>query len=145
MNRNDHFLLDPDSQRRASLDNQSEKTTFSTKMRNRSPSKRHFQSLPKFADLQRAIKQNPLTKVLDVDMSYLLKFPIEVWVSAGEPFVNPSGKFRFDHSSTSNLCSNKFLDIDQRQNQRVIQREQRTTVEHDLEREKHILRLMKGR
>jgi hypothetical protein len=37
-----------------------------------------------------------------------------------------------------------FIDADQRQNQRFAQREQRTPVEHDLEREKHTLRLMKG-
>jgi hypothetical protein len=36
------------------------------------------------------------------------------------------------------------IDADQRQNQRFAQREQRTPVEHDLEREKHTLRLMKG-
>ena len=113
-------------------------------MRNRSPSKRHFQNLPKFADLQKAIKQNPMNKTLDVDMSYRLMFPIEVWVSAGEPFVNPSGSIRLFDRWAKSSCSLDDLEIDQRQNQRVIQREQRTTVEHDLEREKHILRLMKG-
>jgi hypothetical protein len=35
-------------------------------------------------------------------------------------------------------------DADQRQNLRSNQREQRTPVEHDLEKEKHALRLMKG-
>lgn len=33
---------------------------------------------------------------------------------------------------------------DQRQSMRVVQREQRTHVEHDFEKEKHTLRLMKG-
>ncbi len=37
-----------------------------------------------------------------------------------------------------------ILDADQRQNVRFTQREQRTIVEHDLEKEKHTLRLMKG-
>ncbi|CAF3985284.1 unnamed protein product [Adineta steineri] len=116
----------PDSQRRSSLDNQSEKTTLSSKLRDLSPTKQHFQGLPKASDLKRAIKQNSVTRAIDVDMSYLLKFPIEVWVSSGEAFVRPS-------------------DADQKQNQRFMQREERTPVVHELEREKHALRLLKGR
>ncbi|CAF4379599.1 unnamed protein product, partial [Adineta steineri] len=60
----------PDSQRRSSLDNQSEKTTLSSKLRDLSPTKQHFQGLPKASDLKRAIKQNSVTRAIDVDMSY---------------------------------------------------------------------------
>jgi hypothetical protein len=77
-----------------------------------------------------------------IDMNYLLKFPIEVWVSSGEPFVKPTGLLFKLIISFKNIL---FLDANQRQNQRFTQREQRTPVEHDLEREKHTLRLMKGR
>jgi hypothetical protein len=42
------------------------------------------------------------------------------------------------------LKKNSISDVDQRQNVRYNQREQRTHVEHDLEKEKHTLRLMKG-
>lgn len=87
------LYIDPDSQRRSSVDNQSERTTFSAKLRDISPSKQRFQSLPKPSDLKRAIKQNSATRSIDIDMSYLLKFPIEVWVSSGEPFVKPAGLF----------------------------------------------------
>jgi hypothetical protein len=90
---NINFSIEPDSQRRSSSDNQSEKTTFSAKMRDISPSKQRFQSLPKASDLKRAIKQNSATRTVDIDMNYLLKFPIEIWVSSGEPFVNPDGLF----------------------------------------------------
>ena len=83
-----------------------------------------------------------MTRGVDIDMNYLLKFPIEVWVSSGEVFVNPSGKMQGIEWTVGWRWNH--LEIDQRQNQRVIQREQRTTVEHDLETEKHILRLMKG-
>ncbi|CAF0809708.1 unnamed protein product [Rotaria sordida] len=116
----------PDSKRRSSVDNQSEKTTLSTKLRDISPTKQRFQGLPKASDIKRAIKQNSLTTKSDIDMNYLLKFPIEIWVSSGESFVNPTT-------------------VDQRQSLRISQREQRTIVEHDFEREKHALRLMKGR
>ncbi|CAF1169688.1 unnamed protein product [Adineta ricciae] len=119
-------LQNPEAQRRSSTDSQSEKTTFSAKMRDISPNKQHFQGLPKSSDLKRAIKQNSAKRGLDIDMNYLLKFPIEVWVSSGEGFVNPS-------------------DVDQRHNVRIVQREERTPVVHELEREKHALRLMKGR
>ena len=85
------MFLDPEAQRRSSTDSQSEKTTFSAKMRDISPTKQHFQGLPKSSDLKRAIKQNSVKRGLDIDMSYLLKFPIEVWVSSGEGFVNPLG------------------------------------------------------
>ncbi|CAF0848442.1 unnamed protein product [Rotaria sp. Silwood1] len=116
----------PDSKRRSSVDNQSEKTTLSTKLRDISPSKQRYLGLPKASDIKRAIKQSSLTTKLDIDMNYLLKFPIEIWVSSGEPFVHPTK-------------------VDQRQSLRISQREQRTIVEHDFEREKHTLRLMKGR
>jgi hypothetical protein len=75
-------------------------------------------------------------------MEYLLKFPIEVWVSSGEPFIKPAGLLISDF-----VFRLKFFlrsDIDQRQNLRWNQREQRTPVVHDLEKEKHTLRLMKG-
>jgi hypothetical protein len=88
------FRIDPDSQRRSSVDNQSERTTFSAKLRDISPSKQRFQGLPKASDLKRAIKPNSAKGGFDIDMDYLLKFPIEVWVSSGEPFVNPAGLFR---------------------------------------------------
>jgi hypothetical protein len=42
------------------------------------------------------------------------------------------------------MIKNSISDVDQRQNVRYNQREQRTHVEHDLEKEKHTLRLMKG-
>ncbi|CAM4769077.1 unnamed protein product [Rotaria magnacalcarata] len=118
----------PTSKRRGSADNQSERTTLAAKLRDISPSKQRFQALPKPYDIKRAIKQNSLAKPndIDIDINYLLKFPIEIWVSSGEPFVNPAN-------------------IDQRQSLRVVQREQRTTVVHDFEKEKHALRLMKGR
>ncbi|CAF2617983.1 unnamed protein product [Rotaria sp. Silwood2] len=116
----------PDSKRRSSVDNQSEKTTLSTKLRDISPSKQRFQGLPKASDIKRAIKQSSSPTKLDIDMNYLLKFPIEIWVSSGEAFVHPTK-------------------VDQRQSLRINQREQRTIVEHDFEREKHTLRLMKGR
>lgn len=38
-----------------------------------------------------------------------------------------------------------MADADQRQNLRFTQREQRSIIEHDFEREKHTLRLMKGK
>lgn len=82
-----------DSQRRTSLDNQSERTTFSAKLRELSPSKQRFLNLPKFADLKRAMKSNTTKQGVEVDMDYLLKFPIEVWVSSGEPFIRPNGLF----------------------------------------------------
>lgn len=75
------------------MDNQSERTTFSAKLRDISPSKQRFQGLPKISDLKRAIKQNAATRAIDIDMNFLLKFPIEVWVSSGEPFVKPAGLF----------------------------------------------------
>ena len=37
-----------------------------------------------------------------------------------------------------------FADVEHRYNQRMNQREERAAVEHDLEKEKHSLRLMKG-
>jgi hypothetical protein len=81
------FFIDPVSQRRSSVDNQSEKTTLSAKLRDISPSKVRFQGLPKSSDIKRAMKQNSGA----IDMNYLLKFPIEIWVSSGEPFVKPTG------------------------------------------------------
>ncbi len=90
------FHLDPDSQRRSSVDNQSERTTFSAKLRDISPTKQRFQNLPKPSDLKRAIKQSSTKGGVDIDMDYLLKFPIEIWVSSGEPFVKPAGLFKSD-------------------------------------------------
>ncbi|CAF1130188.1 unnamed protein product, partial [Didymodactylos carnosus] len=87
--------------------------------------KQHYQNLPKPLDIQRAMKKNA-NGTTEIDMKQLLKFPIEIWVSSGEPFANPK-------------------DIDQRQNQRIVQREQRTITEHELEKEKHSLRLIQGR
>lgn len=84
------FSIDPASKRRSSVDNQSEKTSFSAKLRDISPTKQHFLGLPKPSDIKRGIRYNSSSKKNDIDMVYLLKFPIEVWASSGEPFVNPS-------------------------------------------------------
>lgn len=89
-------IVDAEPQRRSSVDNQSERTTFSAKLRDLSPSKQRFQSVPKPSDLKRAIKFSPIKGGLDIDMTYLLKFPIEVWVSSGEPFVNPTRSLILD-------------------------------------------------
>ena len=83
-------------------------------------SKERFDSVPKLSDIKRALKNDS-----QLDMNYLLKFVIEVWVSIGEPFVYPET-------------------ADKRQELRTTQREQRTIVGHDFEREKHTLRQMKG-
>ena len=88
--------VDAEPQRRSSVDNQSERTTFSAKLRDLSPSKQRFQNVPKPSDLKRAIKPSSTRVGLDIDMAYLLKFPIEVWVSSGEPFVNPTSSLITD-------------------------------------------------
>lgn len=85
------FHLDPNTQHHSSADNQSERTTFSTKLRDVSPSKQRFQNIPKLSDLKRAIKSTATKGGVDIDMDYLLRFPIEIWVSSGEPFVYPTG------------------------------------------------------
>lgn len=93
----EYVAIDPDYKRRTSIDNQSEKTTLSAKLRDISPSKQRFQGLPKPSDIKRGIKVNAATNTIDIDMAYLLKFPIEVWVSSGEPFVKPSGLFKNEY------------------------------------------------
>lgn len=91
--------VDPEPQRRSSVDNQSERTTFSAKLRDLSPSKQRFQNVPKPTDLKRAIKPSSTKGGLDIDMAYLLKFPIEVWVSSGEQFVHPTRSLIIDFLS----------------------------------------------
>jgi hypothetical protein len=51
--------------------------------------KSHFSNVLKTSDLIRAIRNNPETHKPSLDVDYLLKFPIEVWASSGEPFVDP--------------------------------------------------------
>ncbi|CAF0832166.1 unnamed protein product, partial [Didymodactylos carnosus] len=112
--------------RKVHTDTVSEKTTLSSTVETSTlAAKQRHQNLPKPSDIKNAVKKN-VSGTIEIDMNQLLKFPIEIWVSSGESFVNPK-------------------DVDQRQNQRILQREQRTTVEHELEKEKHSLRLMQGR
>lgn len=105
----------------ANADGQREKPNASNRFLEENSSKERFASVPKLSDLKRALKNDS-----QLDMTYLLKFVIEVWVSTGEQFVSPSA-------------------ADKRQEIRMTQREERTIVGHDFEREKHALRQMKGK
>ena len=78
--------------RRSSTEDQSEISSMTTRLRDISPSKRRFYALPTPSDLKRAIQHNGVTQNVTIDMKYLLRFPIEVWVSSGEAFVQPPRK-----------------------------------------------------
>jgi hypothetical protein len=80
-----------DSRRGSHLDNLTEKAMLHVKPINKYRSKQHFQLLPNSSDIKRAFKQNSFTRMLEIDLNYLLKFPIEVWASSGESFINLSG------------------------------------------------------
>jgi hypothetical protein len=100
---------DRESQRRSSTEDQSEVSSLTGTLRDISPSKRRFNAVPTSADIKRAIQHNAVTHNATVDMKYLLRFPIEVWVSSGEAFVHPPRKcirpIRLSHLSSLQMSS----------------------------------------
>ncbi|XP_013404290.1 uncharacterized protein LOC106169385 isoform X2 [Lingula anatina] len=77
--------------------------------------------------------KNPRKGSIDTDylvqnppLEFILRYPIEVWASAGEAFVKPED------------AEEKYL-------QGIQNREERAAVTYELEKEKHVLRQMQGR
>lgn len=69
---------------------------------------------------------NDYDRASKIDAKKLFRWPIDVWVSCGEQFVQPKL-------------------VDQLENRKIAKREQIDKVEHELEIQTHTLRQMTGR
>ncbi|CAH1787762.1 unnamed protein product [Owenia fusiformis] len=71
-------------------------------------------------------RKNSISNVQPPPTEEILRYPIEVWASSGEPFVKPEA-------------------AEERYNRSVQEREERAKVGRELDKEKHVLRQMQGR